>query len=127
MRQQKKKKKSTKHARQAHETENVAASEATSGFAIIATIDWMICYTCAIPIVVVVVIQVWAIVDSTLHPITTNSGVAQVIYAVAKYASASLDIKEAWPYPAQLGSTAIGASADVIARVLYTVAYHDDH
>ena len=53
-----------------------------------------------------VVLQLWAILDSTLHPITTNdSGVALTILGVAQYAgSGSLDPKEGWPY----GNTASG-------------------
>ena len=68
-----------------------------------ATVDWDRAdggYTFLIPTVLMVVLQLWAVVGSSTHPVTTNSG--YLSEGILDLAVMARNIKPVWPYPRDL-------------------------
>ena len=65
-----------------------------------ATMDWMALYTFLIPTVLMVVLQLWAVLDSSTHPVTTTSG--YLSEGILDLAVMARDMKPVWPYPRDL-------------------------
>ena len=43
-------------------------------FNMIASVDWILCLTNSLPIILMNLLQIWALTDTTLHPVTTENG-----------------------------------------------------
>ena len=60
--------------------------------------DWSEVCTDGLPILLLAILQLWVLFDSTTHPITTDDGSSTAIAALAQL---SLDLTPEWPYPSE--------------------------
>ena len=78
------------------------ASQPAQAFNVHACLDWEGFYINLSPIVLLVMLQLWAIMDTTTHPITTDSG-AQLSGAINALAESAVELAPSWPFPDSLG------------------------
>ena len=74
------------------------ASQPALAFNVHACLDWEGFYINLSPIVLLVMLQLWAIMDTTTHPITTDSG-AQLSGAINALAESAVELAPSWPFP----------------------------